>query len=118
MSAENLSLEERLDIIRKVGPAMEALAKNDRLAALLLHNAFSIQLNANDTFGYACADSVDISVFDVPELLAVEEKFGVDGVNAFMALVREQEVLPELQTEKYWLAAEYLSDYKPVSWIV
>lgn len=117
MSAEKLSLEERLDIIRKAGPVMEELAKNDKLAALLLHNAFSIQLNANDTFGYACADSVDVSVFDLPKLLEVEEKFGPDGVNAFMALVREQEVLKELQSDKYWEAAEYLYDYKPVSWV-
>lgn len=112
------SLEESQEIIRKTCQAMKQLSTTCPTAKFLDDYAFHIVLNANDTFGYACADAVDVSVEDLPKLLEVEKLFGADGVTAFMALVREEEPLTELQVDKYWEAVEYLKDYKPASWVL
>lgn len=45
-----------------------------------------VQLNMNDTFGYACAWGVDADEFDLLSLIELEEKFGRDGVVAWAAI--------------------------------
>lgn len=117
MQQDKLSLEERLAIIRDTAEPIKKLAADNKVVDFLYNNANTFTLNANDTFAYACSDSVDIVIEDLPKLLEVFDKYGNDGINAFMALVREQEVLKELQDDKYLAAVEYLKDYKPCSWI-
>ena len=117
MRRDKLTLDQQLNIIRRTADPIKKLAADNKAVGVLYDLANTISLNANDTFGYACAESVDIMIEDLPMLLEVQEKFGYDGVNAFMALVTEQEVLKELQSEKYFEAAEYLHDYEPCTWI-
>ena len=83
------------------------------LASLLDNCAFSVTLNANDTFGYACADSVSVDWADVWMLKEVYDLYGYDGVNAFMSVIRKHDVLPELMTPKYWQAKDHLKNFIP-----
>jgi hypothetical protein len=117
MSRDKLTLEDRLAIIRETAEPIKKLAEVSVVAKYLYDNAFTFQLNANDTFGYACADSVSVAIEDLPKLLEVEEKFGGDGTLAFMALVEGCEVLKELQSARYHEAVAYLKTYRPLSWV-
>jgi hypothetical protein len=115
---DKLTLEERQAIIHETAGAIKKLASENKVVSLLYGNAFTFTLNANDTFGYACADAVEVAIEDIPKLLEVYEKFGNDGINAFMSRVRDgEDVLPELQNDQYRAAVEFLSTYKPCSWV-
>ena len=62
---------------------------------------YSLPLNMNDTFGYACSESEDV---DFPDMLAVTEifeKYGVPGVNAWAAVKTDQDVIIQRQNDKY-----------------
>jgi len=117
MRDKDLTLEDRLAIIKETAEPIKKLAEVSAVAKYLYDNAFAIELNANDTFGYACADSVRVSIEDLPKLLEMDEKFGNDGTLAFMALVEGCDVLKELQSDKYHEAVAYLKGYRPLSWI-
>lgn len=114
---KKLNLEERLQIIRDTAGPIKALAIANEVVDLLYGNADSIYLRANDTFGYACADAVEIMVEDLPKLLEVSKLYGNDGINAFMSLVRDEDVLSELQNKQYKEAKNFLKDYRPCVWI-
>ena len=76
---------------------------------------FGIILNANDTFGWACADITNIDIEDLPALLDVYQRFGGDGVIAFQAHYRDEVPIGPLKTDAYKLAMEYLKDFIPLS---
>jgi hypothetical protein len=115
---DKLTLEERQQIIKDTCQATEKLAATCPTVKFLSDHAFRISLNANDTFGYACAEAVEVAVEDLPKLLEVEKLFGADGVTAFMSVVEKAPVLKELQTEGYLKALEHLKDYRPASWVL
>ena len=75
---------------------------------------FWISINMNDTFGWACADYEQVDIEDIPKILEIEERFGSDGVNAFCAGIRGEDVMdhPELRTQQYYEAKKFLADYK------
>lgn len=52
--------------------------------------AFSVEINMNDTFHWGCSDSERISVYDLPKILDLEKKYGVAGVDAFVARQRKE----------------------------
>lgn len=85
---------------------------SDRLKQFMNDYAFWIELNANDTFGWACAESERVSVDDLDRLLEIEEQYGADGVIAFMAAKRNCEPLGQLITPEYKAARESLKGYK------
>jgi len=114
---DDLTLEERLAIIRSTAEPIKELAQVSKVAEFLYKNAFTFTLNANDTFGWACADAVDVAITDLPKLLEMDEKFGNDGICAFMALIREEDVMPEAQGDNYKAAVAYLKDYLPCTWV-
>jgi len=70
--------------------------------------ADSITLNANDVFAPA-ADSVDIDIYDLPELFRIEKKYGYSGVEAFMAKIADCE--PQQPTKDYKKAKAELKNY-------
>lgn len=79
----------------------------------------SISLNANDVFGYACADSVDCYISELPILKHVTDMFGNDGAIAFMAWKEQAEPLKEYNNPQYnkartWmeLNTEFTNDMK------
>lgn len=114
---KELSLEERLQIIKDTAEPIKALSASNEIVDLLYGNANLIVLNANDTFGWGCADAVEIMVEDLPKLLEVKKLYGNDGINAFMALVRREDVMDECQNKTYWEAKKFLKDYRPCVWI-
>lgn len=73
---------------------------------------FWIYINSNDTFYYASADATQVEIYDLPKLREMEEKYGIDGVNAFCAVLRKEDVLKELQNRKYKKAKKEMENYK------
>lgn len=67
-----------------------------------------LDLNAGDTFAYACADYVTIDETGLPLLLECFNKFQDDGVTAFLSAVRGAEVIKPWQTPKFKEAIEWL----------
>lgn len=84
------------------------------LYKLIYNCAFHLTLNMNDTFGWATADSEDVSDIDIPKLVEVYQKFGSSGVDAFAAMQRGYDVMdhPAVRTPLYYAAKEYLKDYE------
>lgn len=115
---KKLETQECINILQAVREPIKQLASENSTVNFLYEHAFSITLNANDTFGWACADSVSIAIEDLPKLFEVEKLYGSDGVTAFMSLVADCNVIDPLNTEKYKQAKEYLKDYKPASWVL
>ena len=70
-----------------------------------------INVCCNDVFSWATAEQTTVDIMDLKKLLEIEAKYGCDGVYAFCAKIKEQEVLEELQTEKYLKAKEELKSY-------
>jgi len=83
-----------------------------KLSKFLEDYAFSVNLNANDTFAWGCADSETVEIDELPGLIELRDKFGCDGVNAFMAAKRDCDVMnhPQLMTDKYKEAKQYIKD--------
>lgn len=69
-----------------------------------------VDLNANDTFGYACADTTTIDVQELPGVIELERLFGIDGVTAFMAHKRQADPIPPHITKKYKEARKYIQE--------
>ena len=90
-----------------------ARINSELLVKLLCDHSFAIELNANDTFYYSSADATTVDSQDVWKLLQVYEKYGDDGVNAFMAKLRDEEVLGQLINDKYKEAKKFLKDWTP-----
>jgi hypothetical protein len=60
--------------------------------------AFGLMLNANDTFGYACADSEMVDdVASLHEVIALYAQHGYPAVLAWMEKRRGEPVLQELR---------------------
>lgn len=57
---------------------------------LLLNCSFSIELNANDFFGWATAYSVHLSIFDMWWALPIVKKYGRVGISAVMCYIEQQ----------------------------
>ena len=52
----------------------------------IFEGCFSIEVNANDLFHYACADSITVYSDDLDIFWMVRKKFGREGEVAFMSL--------------------------------
>jgi hypothetical protein len=72
---------------------------------------YTMVLNVNDAFYYATADAEEFPQEDAPVLKKLFEKYGYSGIQAYVAIKRKQDVLPELRSEKYHQAwAEIMAD--------
>ena len=80
---------------------------------LLLDSAHMILLNANDFFGWACADAVELDVTDLSWVIPIVKKYGDDGVSACMHYVRQQLPLQKYLTEEEHKAYKELEELKP-----
>lgn len=72
--------------------------------------AFYIELNANDTFGYACSDGQTIDIQELPGLIELEKLFSYHGVTAFMAVKRGCEPIGPHITKEYKEARKYIEE--------
>jgi hypothetical protein len=70
---ERLTTEQERDALRK-----------------LLGGAFTIQLNMNDTFAFACSDSEEMDLDDVEELLPLIHRYGRHALTAYVAVKRSK----------------------------
>ena len=86
---------------------------------ILQSYTFYIELNANDFFGYACADSVKTDNVDL--LIKTITNFGQGGLEAFMVHSRGgypiSPIVEKLKSSQYtealaWLQKEYSSVYQ------
>lgn len=77
----------------------------NRVTALdfIIANSFSVTLNANDFFGYACADAVEVEIPEMEKLIQMAMAHGNAGIYAFMAWHEGCEPIKEIAD---------LSDYK------
>ena len=112
-----LTLEESLAIIHETAEPIKTLGTQDKLVQFLIDYAFHITFNANDLFGWACADAVDVAIEDLPKALEMEKLYVSDGVFALLALIDGSNVQEPCNNEKYKAAQEYLKDYRPCSWV-
>lgn len=60
-------------------------------------------INMNDTFGYACADSEEISVSELIEVRDIWKKYGHHGLTAWSAVKRNVDPIDECKSEQYTL---------------
>jgi len=58
-------------------------------------------LNANDFFGYACADAVELDTVDLSWVIPIVKKYGVEGVEACMSYIRQCFSVREIRTERF-----------------
>lgn len=72
--------------------------------------AFFIELNANDVFGWACADSVTIDIQELPGVIDLYNKFDSSGVIAFMAKKRDCDPQSGFITKAYKEARKYIEE--------
>lgn len=57
----------------------------------ILKGSFSFQLNMNDTFAFACADSEEMSTDDFEKIVPIIAKYGQNALNAYAAVKRKAE---------------------------
>lgn len=60
-------------------------------------------LNMNDTFGYACADSEEVTLSEIPEVYRLWKKYGHHGLTAWSAVKRNVDPIDECKSEQYTL---------------
>ena len=65
---------------------------SDNLRKFLRESCHYVVVNCNDMWAWACADSTDVETGeDLDALLAAEEKFGDEGVLAFLSLIESKD---------------------------
>jgi hypothetical protein len=72
-------------------------------------NSFGIALNANDFFGYACADMVMIEYGDFHWAMPIIRKYGIDGEAAVMSKIADSLPIKPHITEKFKNALEEIN---------
>lgn len=80
---------------------------------LLYDLMFSLELNANDFFGWACADSVTVSVFDMWWVLPIVKKYKHSGVSAVMSYIEQSQPIEPHRTENFLKAFKELEELDP-----
>lgn len=91
---ENMTDTQRLDMLK-----------------MLYDNAFYIQFNMNDTWGWATADCGSIDIDDLPVVYELYKKYGDEAIVAYVAIDEGGEPMPEwmkLYGEPYKKAKEEL----------
>lgn len=92
----------------------DPLFTREKACEMILNDAFGVVLNANDFFGYACADAVQVDFLEHGEkLIDMVRRFGGDGSSAFMAWHERAEPIPPHRTDGYREAREYLPGVRP-----
>ncbi len=85
----------------------------ERAYKRLLDRSFSLNMNANDFFGFACADAVEVDPLDLDWIIPVVEKYGNDGLNACLCYIRQQLCLENYHTKEMFEALFYISQLNP-----
>ena len=76
----------------------------------LINWTFSLDINANDFFAWACAHSVEISSGDIDWILDHVQKYGDCGMSACLAYIYNLMPIEPRRTEKFNIALKELQD--------
>lgn len=63
--------------------------EREKALEALLEGSFSVNLNMNDTFAFACGDSEEISVEDFDLMVPIIAKYGQSALTAYVAVKRD-----------------------------
>lgn len=77
---------------------------------LIMRWTFCSVLNANDFYGYACADATQIDDVGFDALLRLAKEYGNDGIKAAMACASNCEPIKPHQTDKYRAAKASITE--------
>ena len=80
----------------------------------ILENTFHLSLNANDFFGYACAEAVELDVIDLKWVIPITVKYGQDGLNACMSYIEDSLPIDERRGGNFENALRELRELKPI----
>lgn len=91
----------------------EDYTKYSKEAQMIMNCSFSILLNANDFFNYACADAEEMDEEDTYQLYPIIRKYGYDAINAYMSHKRGVLPINPHRTTKFFKALE---EVKKIQW--
>ena len=80
----------------------------------ILNGTFTLDMNANDFFYYACAQSVPIESHDVEWMIPIVMRFSASGLNACIAYVANREPIKPWRTPEFEEAILMLKQLKPI----
>jgi hypothetical protein len=72
-----------------------------------------LTLNANDFFGFACADAVEVDPLDLEWIIPIIQKYKGDGVAAVMSFIRKCKPLKSHHTKEFKKAYKELEKLNP-----
>ena len=101
--------QECCDYVKEINAELDAYK-------LLLDSAHMILLNANDFFGYACADAVELDTSDLNWVIPIVQKYGDDGIAATMSYIRKCKPIEPRIDEKFEQAYKEIKELKPKVW--
>ena len=84
------------------------------ISDVIMDNCDNLILNANDFFGYSCADAVELYPTDLRWVSPIVDKYKFDGLNAVMSYIVDILPIEEHQTKGFKEALEELKDKKPL----
>jgi hypothetical protein len=80
----------------------------------IIESSFSIDLNANDFFEYACAQVVSVNTSDIEEwIVPFVEEWGEVGTDVVLSYIQNQKPIPPYETERFKEAMEALMQKNP-----
>jgi hypothetical protein len=89
-------------------------AEAERMAVkTLLDNCFCVVLNANDFFGYACADAQQIDAPDLAWVLPIITAHGLAGLDAVMSHIAKRDPIKEHMTPEFLAARISIQEVSP-----
>lgn len=91
----------------------DELKLSDALA-MIIGGAFTLDMNANDLFAYACSHSVTIDSSNVKWMIPIIQKYGSSGLDACVAYVANMEPIDPWKNKDYILAIDAIKKLSPV----
>lgn len=83
----------------------------------IVMESFCIDMNANDFFAYACADSVEFQPLDLPWIVEIINGHGMrNGVDACMSYIRNTMPIKPYLTEGFMAALKDIEEMRPQVW--
>lgn len=79
----------------------------------IIESSFSIDLNANDFFDYACVQVVSINISDIKQWIApFIKEWGEVGIHVVLSYIQNKQPIPPYETERFKEAMEALMQKK------
>lgn len=80
---------------------------------LIIDSSFSLDMNCNDFFAYACAWGLTVNATDIEWMIPIIEKYNMEGLNACQAYIANTQPIGPYLTENFLLAIEDLKVLNP-----